>query len=198
MQQFNQVHRFVVATREGSTSEVLIRTYQAAEESYSLKIWEACRATSAAPIFFEAIEVGKSPPVRFIDGGIGKNNPVNLVVREARALWPMRAFAVVVSIGTGKPEMKPVGTKATDVIATCIRVATDAEDTAEEFREQQPHMLQMHKYFRFNVEQGLQGVGMEEWKSLGSIVEPATKKYLKEVQGEIEACVEILKNPSSQ
>lgn len=188
----------MVSTREGSTSEVLFRTYQSAEESYNLTIWEACRATSAAPLFFEAIEVGKSPLVKFVDGGLGKNNPVNLVVREARSLWPTRPFAVVVSLGTGKPQMKPVGTKATEVIATCIRLAIDAENTTREFREQQPHMVQMHKYFRFNVEQGLQGVGMEEWKTLGSIVEPATEAYLNEAQGEVEACAGVLQNPSSQ
>jgi predicted acylesterase/phospholipase RssA len=188
----------VVATRDGSTSEALFRTYQSAEESYNLTIWEACRATSAAPLFFEAIEVGKSPPVKFVDGGLGKNNPVNLVIREARSLWPTRPFAVVVSLGTGMPQMKPVGTKATEVLATCIRLATDAENTAREFRERQPHMVQMHKYFRFNVEQGLQNVGMEEWKTLGSVVEPATKDYLDKIQGEIEICAGVLKDPTSQ
>lgn len=142
--------------------------------------------------------MGNSPQVEFVDGAMGNNNPVNLVVSEARNLWPSSPFAVILSLGTGKPSAKAVGTKGKDVLETCIRLATEAEHTARQFRENQPHMLQMNKYFRFNVEQGLQDVGMEEWKSLGKIIEPNTMDYLDEVKDEIEKCATILRNPESQ
>jgi len=59
-------------------------------------------------------------------------------------------------------------------------------------------MVQKSKYFRFNVEQGLQNVGIEEWKALGTIVEPATMNYLDKVKVEIATCAAILRDPESQ
>jgi len=109
---------------------VLLRSYQAAEESYHLTIWQACRATSAAPLFFAPITVGTSPPVEFVDGAMGNNNPVNFVVSEARYLWPSSPFAIILSLGTGITDMKSVGTKAFDVMAACVTLATNAENTA--------------------------------------------------------------------
>lgn len=38
-----------------------------------IKIWEAARATSAAPTYFERIKVGG---YELIDGGLEANNPV--------------------------------------------------------------------------------------------------------------------------
>lgn len=43
------------------------------EEFPHLTIWEAARATSAAPTYFERLTVGQD---HFIDGGVGWNNPV--------------------------------------------------------------------------------------------------------------------------
>lgn len=65
-------------------------------------IWEACRATSAMPSYFEPIDIGdKGVQETFVDGGLGYNNPVEQVVEEARLLFPGRKVACVVSIGTG-------------------------------------------------------------------------------------------------
>ena len=36
-------------------------------------IWEAARATSAAPTFFKALKKGEKS---YVDGGLGYNNPV--------------------------------------------------------------------------------------------------------------------------
>ena len=38
-----------------------------------IKIWEAARATSAAPSYFAPVVVGK---YKLIDGGLGANNPL--------------------------------------------------------------------------------------------------------------------------
>lgn len=76
-------------------------------------VWQAARATSAAPTFFPALEFkdsrededGKSlPPRQLIDGGVYINNPVvNLLVR-ARYLYPQhpKQNQLLVSIGTGQ------------------------------------------------------------------------------------------------
>ncbi|KDR66798.1 hypothetical protein GALMADRAFT_29105, partial [Galerina marginata CBS 339.88] len=56
---------------------VLFRTYKSHKVHSNCKIWEAARATSAAPTFFKRIEIGRNQP--FIDGGLGRNNPSQVV-----------------------------------------------------------------------------------------------------------------------
>lgn len=63
-------------------------------------MWEAARATSAAPTFFEPATVDGST---FIDGGVFASNPCGLAVGHAAACWPDRKM-VCVSIGTGFSE----------------------------------------------------------------------------------------------
>ena len=50
-------------------------------DAFSASIWEAGRATSAAPIFFLSIEIRD---VLYSDGGTGWNNPTNEAILEAR------------------------------------------------------------------------------------------------------------------
>ncbi len=70
------------------------------------KIWEAARATTAAPTFFKAIKIagpgGFSPD--YVDAGLGFNNPTKEVRDEAKELFgPNRRIGMLVSIGTGHP-----------------------------------------------------------------------------------------------
>jgi hypothetical protein len=66
-------------------------------------MWEAARATTAAPTFFKAMEIGPSPAIAYVDGGLGYNNPSQLAREEAKRLWPTRNSCCLVSIGTGHP-----------------------------------------------------------------------------------------------
>ncbi|KDR66070.1 hypothetical protein GALMADRAFT_28572, partial [Galerina marginata CBS 339.88] len=61
----------------GGNIPVLFRTYESHKPHSNCKIWEAARATSAAPTFFKRIEIGRDQP--FIDGGLGRNNPSRVV-----------------------------------------------------------------------------------------------------------------------
>ncbi|KDR66087.1 hypothetical protein GALMADRAFT_81213, partial [Galerina marginata CBS 339.88] len=56
---------------------VLFRTYESHKTHSNCKIWEAARATSAAPTFFKRIEIRWNQP--FIDGGLHRNNPSRVV-----------------------------------------------------------------------------------------------------------------------
>ena len=55
---------------------------------YNCTIWEAGRATSAAPTFFKRIKIGPTGSgVEYVDAGLGCNNPVKQVVAEAARVF---------------------------------------------------------------------------------------------------------------
>jgi patatin-like phospholipase/acyl hydrolase len=71
-----------------------------------LKIWEAAAATSAAPFFFKPFVHGPTKRT-YLDGALYNNNPVKLVHRERKLLWPDVADRhpdILLSIGTGQNE----------------------------------------------------------------------------------------------
>ena len=161
---------------------VLLRTYQSHESHIKCKIWEAARATSAAPTFFKRIEIGngKQP---FIDGGLGRNNPTRLVLDEAERLFGAREIGCLVSIGTGQGEIinipKPGRFQQvipTNVINALKSIATDCEETHEEVLK---HFASLpNTYFRLNVEHGMQRIRLSEWEKLSN-VEAHTTQYMK-------------------
>lgn len=74
-------------------------------DSSAVKIWEACRATAAAPLYFDKILIeGRW----HIDGGVGDNNPSTHAWNEASELSGTtngtNKVAMLVSIGTGMTE----------------------------------------------------------------------------------------------
>ncbi|KAH8784081.1 FabD/lysophospholipase-like protein [Hyaloscypha sp. PMI_1271] len=179
----------------------LFRTWSADKNpGYNCTIWEAARATSAAPRFFKRIYIG-DPGLQeeFIDAGMGCNNPVRYLVEEAgKEFGPERTVSCIVSIGTGKP--KVAGFKAPglfqrvlplELIQVLADMATDteAEASAMEARFQNCPGL----YHRLNVERGLEEVSLEEWKKLGD-VKQHTMAYLSDnaVSRRIDVIVDAL------
>jgi patatin-like phospholipase/acyl hydrolase len=78
-------------------------TFQRPEKLASeLKIWEAARATSAAPRIFKPFSHEASKQV-YVDGAVYHNNPIQVADLERRLLWPSDGHNVpdfVLSIGT--------------------------------------------------------------------------------------------------
>lgn len=62
------------------------------------KIWEAGRATSAAPTFFKPIVVGGKS---YSDGATIANNPSYHCIMEAAKIWDTKHIDCVLSLGTG-------------------------------------------------------------------------------------------------
>jgi Patatin-like phospholipase len=88
---------------ENMNTPRLFRTYSVEKyDSFDCAIWEAARATSAAPTFFKRIFIG-TPPLdeSFIDGGLGCNNPVKQILMEAEDIFPQQHIACIISIRTG-------------------------------------------------------------------------------------------------
>lgn len=68
-------------------------------------MWEAARATSAAPTYFEPAKiakVGSKDYLSLIDGGVFANNPAMCGYVEAQDIYPEEQSFFVVSIGTGE------------------------------------------------------------------------------------------------
>ena len=180
----------------------LFRTYESRETHSECKIWEAARATSAAPSLFEHIEIGRAQP--YIDGGLGRNNPSRIVLDEAKVLFGARHIGCLVSIGTGHAETITIkesgGSRQivpTDIFATLKAITSDCEATHEA-------MLGLFvnlptTYFRLNVEQGMQGIELSEWEKLSN-VEAHTMQYLKrtEVVDKVASLVNVIRFPTPQ
>ncbi|KAJ7478855.1 acyl transferase/acyl hydrolase/lysophospholipase [Mycena galericulata] len=163
---------------------VLFRTYDATDHpAMDCTIWQAGRATSAAPTFFKQIEIG--PPgmeEAFVDGGMGRNNPIASLLSEARAMFPDRRIACIISLGTGQPHTinipKPSLLKRLfplDVVEAIKGIATDCEKEHQFFAHHFDSVP--HVYFRFNIERGMQDIQLNQWEKLGDVV-GNTRQYI--------------------
>jgi len=129
-------------------------------------ICEAALATSAATSFFEPVHIGAR---KYVDGALGANNPVDEVEGEASNLWCPETgdlkplVKCFVSIGTGNPGKKAIESNVLKFLSkTLVAIATETEKTAERFVARWRQHYDESRYFRFNVHQGLQEVGLEE------------------------------------
>ncbi|RYP47753.1 hypothetical protein DL768_006221 [Monosporascus sp. mg162] len=161
----------------------------------STKIWQACRATSAATSFFDPITIGPFGE-EFVDGAFGANNPIYTLWNQAQDVWGadlQNKLSCLVSIGTGVPGLKPVHDDALKIWSTLKRLATETETTAEQFRRDKSSFGNEGRYFRFNVDRGLEGIGLEESKKIKEIA-AATRLYIESqaVFQQMKACANNL------
>ena len=98
---------FVVAAKDSGDSgykQFLFRSYptpeglSAGSGTNDCEVWQAGRATSAAPTYFEPFVFKRE---NYYDGGVIANNPVRVAIDEAQSLWPGREIGCVVSLGCG-------------------------------------------------------------------------------------------------
>ena len=62
------------------------------------ELWQAVRASSAAPYYLDDFSVGED---RFQDGAATANNPTIIAIQQARLLWPNLPLECIVSVGSG-------------------------------------------------------------------------------------------------
>ncbi|KAF7919409.1 uncharacterized protein EAE98_009249 [Botrytis deweyae] len=188
---------FVCATRNKTFNYELIRNYTSGKPDqvdYDCTIWEAGSATAAAPMFFGPVTFQKSK-AKFSDGGTTINCPLPEVVNEARRLWNSPQFACIVSLGTGWPANTKVKSGLLGFLGQTVKVLTDAQKKYEEWvRGNRDDLNIKESYFRFNVEQGMDQLKLDEWAETEEMT-ALTDSYLGQDKhmNEVERCVKLLR-----
>jgi predicted acylesterase/phospholipase RssA len=186
---------FVVATRENNSQAAILRSYKNPRWTDLLydecRVWEACRATSAAPTFFAPIQIGKYNQ-GFIDGAAVANNPIQIAYSEARNMWPGRD-PFILSIGTGSAPGLPFKGNLRAIVESMKKIVTETERTAEAFYNDHTDLVAKKLLFRFNVTYGLSDIGLQDYKEVDRMAD-ATQTYLDqgEVGKKLSTCVSRL------
>ncbi|KAM7127779.1 calcium-independent phospholipase A2-gamma isoform 2-T5 [Ciconia maguari] len=111
------------------------------------KLWQAIRASSAAPGYFQEYVLGND---LHQDGGLLLNNPSALAVHECKCLWPNVPLQCLISLGTGRYESEGrTNVTYTSLKAKLTNVISSATDT-EEVHTMLDALLPPDTYFRFN------------------------------------------------
>ncbi|KAK4225413.1 acyl transferase/acyl hydrolase/lysophospholipase [Podospora fimiseda] len=145
------------------------------------KIWEACRATSAAPYYFRNMTIDAD---QYLDGGAGNNNPSNIAWNEAKWMSALKdphiegEVAGLVSLGCGdKTGLDLFGNqKSVFYIAKALKHGRNQiTETQKADNETRNHANSSGAaYFRFTVKpitgdsghDGLSGVKLSECKKM--------------------------------
>ncbi|KOO35354.1 calcium-independent phospholipase a2-gamma-like protein [Chrysochromulina tobinii] len=112
------------------------------EGSSAVPLWQALRATTAAPSFFPAAR----------DGALLANNPAALALHEARLLYPDTPIALLASFGTGQFISMERSEREVGSISSTVQTLVGAATRTEEVHQMLSDMLPiLHvPYFRFN------------------------------------------------
>lgn len=173
---------FVCTAARETKDIVRLRSYSLpGEPNIRATICEAALATSAATTFFGPVSIGDRS---FADGGLGANNPVDEVEGEASNIWCAESgdlkplVKCFISIGTGNPGKTAFEDGMIKFLGqTLVDIATETENTEKKFIARWAKHFDEGRYHRFNVDQGLQNIGLDEYNKKGAI-EAATEGYL--------------------
>ncbi|EXJ74236.1 uncharacterized protein A1O5_02532 [Cladophialophora psammophila CBS 110553] len=190
---------FVCAKSQEGNHIRRLKSYnvQGRQEEDNPKIWEAALATSAAPSFFDPVQIGACS---YVDGALGANNPVNQVEEEAADIWceeTGRLQPIVkcfISIGTGHADFTTIKNSSLRSVAHSIeKVATETKKADSEFTGRWREHLDT-RYFRFNVEEGLHSVRLAEYKQQ-AVIDAGTRLYMDGhgVKRKVRTCVQNLR-----
>ncbi|MQM16527.1 hypothetical protein Taro_049485, partial [Colocasia esculenta] len=142
------------------------------------RIWEAIRASSAAPYYLDDFSDDIN---RWQDGAIVANNPTIFAIREAQLLWPDTRIDCIISIGCGSVPTKGRrgGWRYLDTGQVLIESACSV-DRVEEALDTLLPMIPDVNYFRFNPVDERCGMELDEtdpavWLKL----EAATEEYIQ-------------------
>ncbi|KAJ7144985.1 FabD/lysophospholipase-like protein [Mycena crocata] len=153
------LRRFVcsmTAHNMNARQPVLFRSYPSSKNVIPCTVWQAARATSAAPTFFKRIRIGH---LSWPESGLSYQH------RD----WPARDDRGAEAAMLRKCD------PCWDIKAM-IAMATDCEETAEQMAK---YVKDRSKtYFRLNVDRGLQKVKLAGWDRLDEVASH-TRQYIE-------------------
>ncbi|XP_025305002.3 calcium-independent phospholipase A2-gamma isoform X1 [Canis lupus familiaris] len=111
------------------------------------KMWQAIRASSAAPGYFAEYALGND---LHQDGGLLLNNPSALAMHECKCLWPDVPLECIVSLGTGRYESDVRNSVTSTSLKTKLSNVINSATDTEEVHVMLDGLLPPDTYFRFN------------------------------------------------
>ena len=138
------------------------------ERDWCTAAWEAARATSAAPAFFEGHASGGEI---FLDGGIWANNPTMVAITEALSSYAIELSQIsVLSIGTGNVpfSINEVAARGGmlawhDVIYAAMYLSTDNADSQAKLLLGHDRVCRIEPELRSTIE-------LDDWQTADSIL----------------------------
>uniref|UniRef100_UPI00398E7E69 calcium-independent phospholipase A2-gamma n=1 Tax=Pristiophorus japonicus TaxID=55135 RepID=UPI00398E7E69 len=153
------------------------------------KLWQAIRASSAAPGYFQEYAIGND---LHQDGGLLINNPCALAIHECKRLWPNTPFQCVISLGTGRYEtLGKNNVTYTSLKTKLTNVISSATDT-EEVHTMLDALLPPDTYFRFNPFMSEDIVLDENRKEKLNQLQMDGARYLERNEPKLKKAAEIL------
>lgn len=159
-------------------------------QSCKHRLWEALRASTAAPGFFEEFKLGHDIHQ---DGGLLTNNPCAIAVHEARLLWPDEPFQCIVSVGTGKYKGRsgPSTVEFSSLREKLLKVVASATDT-EAIDTVLSDILPKNVYFRWNPNMSAD-IDMDEGRiEMLEQVQFDARRHLEKVDDSLKTCARSL------
>jgi predicted acylesterase/phospholipase RssA len=185
----------VCAYGKGDDSAVRLRSYRHPNAKINakfnkIKIWDAARATSAAPFYFPTAVIAGQ---KFWDGGLANNNPVQEVWAEAESLFPDKLINCFVSLGTGFSERKP-RKSLLPVLGKGKKILKSVTNTQRvHYQVLERTTAKGISYFRFNISTAQDEIGLADYH-LQSTLEGYTNTYLadEDIRAAIQECAKLL------
>ncbi|GAB1599087.1 calcium-independent phospholipase A2-gamma-like [Argonauta hians] len=177
----------------------VFRTYNLPSGVYSqypgsckYQLWEAIRASSAAPGYYTEFQLDD---LIHQDGGILTNNPTALAIHECRLLWPDTPLQCVVSVGNGRYEPNlEMNTNKSSLKEKVVKILDSATDT-EAVNTTLTDLLHPNSYFRFNPYLSepctLDEIRMQKLEQM----QHDTRMYLRKNDYKVQRCAEKLLEP---
>ena len=141
--------------------------------AHDIPIWQVARATSAAPTYFKPPNIDG---LEYLDGGFGNtNNPSVEIYNEVRTMNnnAKESASIVISVGTGKNNKISRFTKGNKPGSRFFNYLNFAKKWASESETQHEAMIREQRkfgfmrYYRLNVEEGLDEMKLDEWRTRG-------------------------------
>lgn len=181
----------VTALSADATRPILLRSYLPGDPRLrTVKVWEAARATSAAPLFFKPVAIGPEK-VSYVDGAVtGHCNPTALALEEVEKLWPDREIGLLLSLGTGSPSKIPLQGQAHQILQALVNLSTTTVRTHEDTFRTFDRLYAVSPYVRFTVDYHIEKIRLDDYSSLPKLAED-TFAYLQKVSHEVQHCVDL-------